>query len=305
MVQQLTVTAAQAGQRLDLLVAGKLPHASRAAVQRTIRAGRITVNDVAVKPRYLVRTGDRVTVDLPEEPAAVQIPPPVSLPIIYEDQHCVVINKPAGVLVHPAAAAAPAVTSWLTTRYPHLSGDPARPGVVHRLDQDTSGVLLLAKTSGAHEHFARQFKRHYANKEYQALVFGVPGGMEGRITKPLARSRRNPARRTVDSSGQPAITQWRRQEVFGQKFALLTVFPYTGRTHQIRVHLHALGHPVVGDSLYTFKRQKPPPGITRQLLHAAALTVTLPNGEKKTFRAPLPPDFVQVLNGLRGIRHQA
>jgi 23S rRNA pseudouridine1911/1915/1917 synthase len=145
-------------------------------------------------------------------------------------------------------------------------------------------------------------------KEYLALVFGVPGGTDGRVTRPLVRSRRNPSRRaavprteTNTLIGKPAITEWRLEKAFAKKYALLRVFPLTGRTHQIRVHLHHIGHPIVGDALYTFKRQKPPAGVPRQLLHAEKLTVMTSPGVRKTFTAPLPEDFQSVLDRLSGV----
>ncbi|MBI4022434.1 MAG: RluA family pseudouridine synthase [Candidatus Andersenbacteria bacterium] len=297
-----TVTPPQAGRRLDVVCREQVPMYSRGALQAAIKAGHITVNSQTHKPSYLVSPSDRLVLNLPAAPApAPEALPATSLPILYEDRDIVVIDKPPGVAVHGAPnSRAPTVTAWLRARYPNIQpvGDAARPGIVHRLDQDTSGVLVAAKTSAALEHLQQQFARRRVKKTYFALVYGVPTMAKGRLTRPLARSHRNPMRRAVDPSGQPAITEWQREKVFGKRYALLKVFPLTGRTHQIRVHLHFLGYPVVGDSLYAFKRQKPPPGVTRQLMHAAELTLTLPSGRRQTFTAPLPPDFTAVLNQL-------
>jgi 23S rRNA pseudouridine1911/1915/1917 synthase len=165
--------------------------------------------------------------------------------------------------------------------------------------------MILAKTAAAMQHYKQQFKKHYAKKEYLALVFGELNGNDGRINQAIIRSRRNPSRRTIVPktkahilSGKMAITEWRIEKALTKNYTLLRVYPLTGRTHQIRVHLHFIGHPIVGDHLYTFKRQQSPPGVKRQMLHAEKLTIKLPAGVRKSYRAPLPEDFVTVLQGL-------
>jgi len=268
-----------AGQRLDIFCVGKMLQYSRASIQKAIKAGHISVNSQAVKPRQTLKVGDNVQVNFdtpapsPETPAALP-----ALPILYEDKHIKVINKPAGVDAE------------------HI------PGRSHRLDKDTTGVLITAKSPDVLQSVQAQFKNRRVKKEYLALVFGRPGGQDGRINQPLTRSKNNPMRRAVARDretilqAKPAVTEWRMEKAVGEKLTLLRVFPLTGRTHQIRVHLHWLGFPVVGDKLYTFKRQKPPPGVTRQLLHAEKLTLTLPSGKRKTFTAPLPDDFTAAIN---------
>ncbi|MEK7557203.1 MAG: RluA family pseudouridine synthase, partial [Patescibacteria group bacterium] len=239
---------------------------------------------------------------------------PVEVPILYEDKDVVVINKPTGLEAHPSASTGQAstVSGWFGQRYPeaeHVGEEENRPGIVHRLDKETSGVMILAKTNTAYQHLKNEFKVRRAKKEYLALVFGIPTMKRGRVTRPLGRSPRNPLRRTIDAAGKPAITEWQierkiskqglaphRRGAPGAGFALLRLFPFTGRTHQLRAHLHFLGHPIVGDKLYTFKRQRPPQGVTRQLLHAEKLTLTLPSGKRKTFIAPLPDDFARAIN---------
>lgn len=300
-----TISPDEAGQRLDLFCVQQQPAASRSAVQRAIKDGTIVVNGEAVKPKYLLRAGDVVI--LPELSPATEptIPPAelsdISLPILYEDADVVVVNKPAGIAMHTGVGSAGAtVASWFAARYPAsatVGGDPIRPGIVHRLDKDTSGVIILAKTAAAHAFLSEQFAKRRARKEYAALVFGVPGSEDGRITQPLLRSRKNPLRRTIHPTGKPAITEWRR-DTHWQGYALLRLHPITGRMHQLRAHLHWLGYPIVGDRLYTIKRQSPPPGVTRHLLHAETLTVVLPNKQQKTFTAPLPDDFAQVVESL-------
>lgn len=298
-----TISDVDAGQRLDLFCVTQLSVYSRGAIQRAIKNGTIAVNGESVKPRRMLREGDIVTVRegafvVEEQQDAAPVVP--ELPIIHEDKDIVVIDKPAGIAVHPGQGqSSGTVADWFSGRYPEAQvGDPGRPGIVHRLDKETSGVLLLAKHQEALEHFKKQFKIHRARKEYLALVLGNPGESSGRITRPLARSKRNPLRRTVDPEGKPAVTEWQKEESLGG-YALLRVYPLTGRTHQIRVHLHFLGFPIVGDKLYVFKRKRPPAGVYRHLLHAEKLTVMNLKGKKKTFTAPLPSDFAEVLESLR------
>lgn len=328
----LTITSREAGQRLDVLAVSQVPTVSRAVLQRAIKAGSITVNGQVMKPRYLVKVDDVVLIQIPNDhPSAdgpmttTRITTPLPTPtILFEDKDIVVIDKPAGVTVHPGVGTPPGgtIADWFRARYPDITDagdDPTRLGIVHRLDKDTSGVLVLAKTHDAYQYLKHQWKKHHAKKEYLALVYGVPGESKGRINRPLVRSARNPMRRTVvasaggyghkkiilpargvlPDSARLAITEWRREEVFQGRYALLRVFPETGRTHQIRAHLHWLGFPIVGDNLYTFKRQRPPAGVTRHLLHAEALTLVMPNKDKKTFIAPLAKDFEHVLERLR------
>lgn len=292
-----------AGQRLDVWCVSRLPGQTRGAIQRAIKSGDITVNGEVVKPRYEVKTGDEVVIAIsepqtPDRPAATEH----TIPILYEDDNIVIVNKPAGIAVHPAAGTEEStISDWFAQRYPNAAtvGEVGRPGIVHRLDKDTSGVLVLAKTPAAYERLKEQFKRHRVRKEYLALVFGVPGEREGRIVRPIGRSPKNPQRRTVIESGKPAITEWKTERTFGNDYTLLRVFPLTGRTHQIRVHLHFLGFPIVGDALYVFKKQRPPVGTKRQLLHAEKITIQLLDGKKKVIEAPLAPDFVAVIEGLK------
>lgn len=301
MKKTFKVTIEEKGQRLDVFCVSQLPQFSRAFLQKAIKGGAITINSKQVKPGYTLRENDAVAISLKKERTTLEpvIPQEISIPIIYEDKEVVVINKPASLVVHPGAANEQAtVASWFINKYPDskdVGDDPNRPGIVHRLDKDTSGVLILAKTQEAFEHLKQQFKKHRVKKEYLTVVFGVPCAKEGRINQPLARSRRNPLRRAIDEEGKPAITEWQLDKKLSDKFALLKAFPLTGRTHQIRVHLHFLGHPIVGDTLYTFKRQRPPRGVKRQLLHAEKLTLALPSGKRKSFMVPLPQDFAKVL----------
>ncbi len=318
MEQQFVVTSQAAGQRLDLFCVAKLPGFSRAAIQKAIKAGQVTVNGVVGPGKKAVREGDTVSLRL----ASLAIDRPLSaeamggkaatltIPTLYEDREVVVINKPAGVIMY-SLTGEPTVATWFLKHYDGspfappaggaTAGEPSssvRPGIVHRLDKETSGVVVLAKTPEALQYLLKQFKERRPKKEYLALVFGVLGEKKGRITRDIARSKRNPMRRAVVDTGKDAITEWQLEEKLGD-FSLLRVWPLTGRMHQIRAHLHWLGFPVVGDALYTIRHKRLPAGTKRQLLHAEKLTVKLPSGAVKTFIAPLPEDFADVLRGLR------
>lgn len=302
MNETFTVTQEEAGQRLDVFVVSKVQGFSRAALQKAITAGQITINQEIVKPKQIVQPGQTVTIALQAKPVESTPQIPQDIPIIFEDKDILVINKPAGIAVHHGVGlSGGTVVDWLKSRYTDIKNvgeDSARPGIIHRLDKDTSGALLIAKTQKAYDHYKKQFQLRQAKKEYVALTFGVPGEAKGRIVRGLGRSKRNPLRRTVDPEGKEAITEWRKERIYQDRFALLRVYPLTGRTHQIRVHLHWLGFPIVGDHLYNFKRQKAPQGVRRQLLHAEKLTVVTPGDQKRTFEAPIAEDFQAVLDSL-------
>ena len=312
----LAVSEESSGQRLDVFCASAMPEFSRSAIQKAIKEEKILVNGVPAKPRQVVKTADTIQVDSMEAQASAEAlsHEELNIPIVHEDRDVVVINKPAGVAVHPGIGVrSETIAGWFAKRYPDAVGvgeDSDRPGIVHRLDKDTSGVMILVKNDHAYEHIKNQFKSRRVKKEYLALVFGVPGGKDGRITRPIARSRRNPMRRTVVDEKEltslklrrahkEAATEWQIEKKFGTSYALLRVLPFTGRMHQIRVHMHFLGYPIVGDQLYTFKRKKQPQGARRQMLHAEKLTISLPSGKTKTFMAPLPEDFQEVLEAIK------
>ncbi len=311
----LQINEDTAGQRLDVFCTTQMVGYSRSALQKAIKEGKVTVNGTPVKSRYILKSGDDIAIDIQAPIAVVQDPenvPVLKIPIIYEDRDVVVIDKPAGVAVHAGVGiVSGTIADWFKARYPDAKdvGEEGRAGIVHRLDKDTSGVMILAKNETAYIHLKNQFQMRHVRKEYLALVFGVPGGKDGRITRPLMRSRRNPMRRAVVDekdiatlklrrAHKEAATEWQVERKFGSSYALLRVLPFTGRMHQIRVHLHFLGYPIVGDHLYTFKRKKQPQGVKRQLLHAEKLTIELPNEKRKTFIAPLAEDFDEVVRTL-------
>ncbi len=301
MPELYTITDKEAGQRLDVFCTARMAGLSRAAIQRAITGEHILLNKLPARSKQVLKVGNTVSIDIPAADIKLPIAPEqeLAIPIMYEDRDVVVIDKPAGIAVHHGVGIrSNTIADWFLKRYPdakNIGELDGRAGIVHRLDKDTSGILILAKHEQAFEHLKKQFKDRKVKKEYLAFVFGSPGGADGRITRSIARSRRNPMRRAVDEDGKEAVTEWIAEKKFGKMYALLRVMPFTGRTHQIRVHLHFLGHPIVGDQLYAFKKKKQPRGVKRQLLHAERLTIMLPNEKLKTFVSPLPEDFARIV----------
>jgi 23S rRNA pseudouridine1911/1915/1917 synthase len=307
----LSVAAEAEGTRLDVfLLSAVPPGVSRARIQRAIKDGQVTVDQKQiVKPSSVLHTGQtiRVSPDVFTVPAAPTVvpDPTILLHILHEDPSLIVVDKPAGIPVHAGVRNEhPTLVDALIARYPALRDvgeDPLRPGIVHRLDKDTSGVLLVARTPELFLYLKRAFQARRVEKTYAALVRGVVTEDEGTIKLPLTRSTRNPLRRTVArrGEGKSAETSFRVRQRFAH-YTLLDVFPKTGRMHQIRVHLLHLGFPVAGDRLYG-KHAKDPslPPLRRQFLHASSISVTLPTGRLKTFTSPLPEDLESVLHTLR------
>lgn len=291
--------------RLDRFLAAHLADLSRAQVQMLIRTGRVAVNGRPSKPAYRVEPGDRISVLLPPEEEPAIRPEPIPLTVVYEDECLLAVDKPAGMVVHPAAGhTGGTLVNALLAYYPQLAdvGGPGRAGVVHRLDKDTSGLLLVAKVPEAHAALQRQFKRRQVRKTYLALVEGEVQPREGVIEVPVGRDQRQRKQMAAMRSGRPAVTQYRAVEYF-RGYTLLEVRPHTGRTHQIRVHLAWLGYPVVGDRVYGRRRQ--PLLGDRHFLHALELHFTHPvTREALTLTAPLPAELTGVLERLRGERRR-
>lgn len=290
-----------AGERLDRWLADQFPDTTRSQVQKWIREGRVLVDGGSVsKGGVKLEGGERVTVFKPPPEPALPQPESISLDVLYEDDQVLVVNKPAGLVVHPAPGhRSGTLVNALLAHYPELAqGDTERPGIVHRLDKDTSGVLVVAKNTAALEFLQRQFRRREVQKEYLALVHGHPDSTRGIIGAPIGRDPRHRQRLWVVPDGRPATTEFEVIERFAG-YTLLLVRPVTGRTHQIRVHLAAIGHPVVGDPVYGPRRSGRDLPLKRHFLHAWRLTLTLPDGRRMTFEAPLPPDLEETLAVLR------
>jgi len=322
----LTVDAADAGKRLDAVLATHVAALSRNRIQSLIKSGDVTVGGAKiVEPKFRVNEGDALTLTLPEpedpEPKGEDIP----ISVVFEDEHLIVIDKPAGLVVHPGAG------NWsgtLVNALIHHCGDSLsgiggvkRPGIVHRIDKDTSGLLVVAKTDQAHQGLAAQFADHGKTgpleRAYSALVWGAPSSLKGTINANLARSQANRQKiAVVKTSGRHAITHWQVRERFGApgKPALASLMECrleTGRTHQIRVHMAHIGHPLIGDDEYGsgFKtkanRLEDPlksiiRGFDRQALHAGLLAFEHPvSGKTLRFESPYPADFAKLLSGLQ------
>jgi 23S rRNA pseudouridine1911/1915/1917 synthase len=287
-----------ADQRLDRYLAQALPGVSRSHLQRLIRQGLVSLDGRAARPSTLVEPGMRVTVQLPSPPTPGIAPEPIALDIVYEDDDLLVVDKPAGMVVHPAAGhPSGTLVNALLAHCPALSvGEQGRPGIVHRLDRDTSGLIVVAKTTRALEHLRRQFKSRQVQKTYLALVHGHPPAAEGVIEAPVGRDPHHRQRMAVLAGGRPARTHFRRLAELGDH-CLVSLRLETGRTHQIRVHLAWLGIPVVGDRIYGERRNEL--GAPRQLLHAWRLSFDRPGGRGTIeLTAPLPADLQGILSRL-------
>ncbi len=289
-------------QRLDKFLAAQLPQHSRARLQGLIRSGQVLVNGKpAAKSGQLLQSGAVVEVRVPPAEAADLVPEKTQLDIIFENEDVIVVNKPAGMVVHPAAGHTRGTLIHAALGYaPEIEGvgGELRPGLVHRLDKDTSGLIILAKNERAQRELQEQFQSRAIDKSYIALVDGRPSTPSGRIEAPIGRDPRERKRMAVvrAAKGRAAISEYHILEEFTQH-TLLEVNPHTGRTHQIRVHLAFIGCPVVGDRVYG--RRSPSLPLARQFLHAARLGLRLPGETKmRYFEAPLPTDLQRVLDGL-------
>jgi 23S rRNA pseudouridine1911/1915/1917 synthase len=293
-----------AGVRLDRFLTQRGVLGTRSQVHRLIGDGYVRLGARAVKPGTALRAGERIVARrAPPAPTAVE-PAPIALDVLYEDDWLMAINKPAGLVVHPAPGHRQGtLVSALLHRWPILPAglDPSRLGIVHRLDKDTSGVLLIAKTAAALAELGRQFHDRETEKQYLALVWGVPRRASGTISEPIGRHPVHRQRMAVRPRGRSAVTRYEIVATWKQ-VALVRAYPETGRTHQIRVHLAALGHPVVADPLYARGHRGRQIDIDRQALHAEAIAFRHPGRfEPLRIAAPLAADFTNVLATLGGI----
>lgn len=295
--------------RLDKLVAAHVPDVSRSQAQRLIESGHVSVNGrVIVKPALVVAAEAQLSVEVPAPAPSTAIAEDIPLDIIYEDKDVIVVNKAAGMVVHPAVGhTSGTLVNAVLGHDPELEGvgDEARPGIVHRLDKDTSGLILIAKNDRAHRDLQAKFSDHRIQKTYLALVDGWPPTDTGRIEAAIGRDVNDRQRMAVvpAAKGRMAITEYKVLEHFENRgngrHSWVEVNLLTGRTHQIRVHFAYLRCPIVGDTVYG--HAKPSLPIRRQCLHAARLTLTLPGKRKPvTFEAPLPADIEHLFDFLRG-----
>ncbi len=282
------------GERLDSYLAQLRENLSRSYIQRLIRQGYVLVNGRTAKPSTRLALGDQVQINLPEATSQELVPEALPLNIVYQDEQVLVVDKPAGLTVHPGPGHSQGtLVNALLAHYPELKevGDPLRPGLVHRLDADTSGLMVVARTPLAYESLANQMRNRTVTKVYLALVRGHPKPQEGVIEAPIARHPRDRQRMGIVAEGRQAATHYLTTKLF-RGFALLEVRPHTGRTHQIRVHMAALGHPVAGDAKYGGRV----PFLKRQFLHAHRLGFQLPPTMTHVeFTSALPPDLEAAL----------
>jgi len=293
-------------ERLDKFLVTQLPDYSRSRLQGLITDGFVKVSgEQVVKSGWMVKTGDTVELIIPPTQSTDLVPEDIPLQVVFENKDLMVVDKPAGMVVHPAAGHSTGTLLHAALAHaPEMEGigGELRPGVVHRLDKDTSGLILMAKNDRAHRWLQDQFRLRKVVKIYLALVDGHPPTPTGRIEAPIGR---DPAHRKqmgvvpIDK-GRESETEYKTLESFSQ-YAFLEVHPLTGRTHQIRIHLAFIHCPIVGDTLYGHRHPTLP--ISRHFLHAARLTIQLPGESSlRTFSAPLPPELEQVLNSLRNVR---
>jgi 23S rRNA pseudouridine1911/1915/1917 synthase len=308
----LTVSEADSGERLDAFLTRSIEGWSRARLQRLIDDGEVLVNGGRAKSSYKLRTSDQIEVELTPAPSAEFTPENIPIDVVYEDEELIVVNKSAGLIVHPAAGVSSGtLANALAYHFQQLSqlSGKARPGIVHRLDKGTSGLLVVAKTETAHEHLADQFRAREVFKSYIALVHGRVD-RNGTIDQPIGRDPRNRTRMSVVRGGREAVSIFRIREAYG-RFTMLDVELKTGRTHQIRVHLSWLKHPVVGDEVYGGGRDKTVQEtrvraaigkLNRQFLHAERLGFRHPKtSEQLHFFAALPTELQKVLDLIRAV----
>ena len=299
--ERIALRVDTSGERVDKFLA-EHTLLSRSAIQRLAREGHVRVDGAPVQPAHKVRAGQELVVDVPAaEPDLVLRAEDIAVDVLYEDEDVVVVNKPAGLVVHPAHGhtTGTLVNAMLGRIASRTGRESGRPGIVHRLDKDTSGVMVIAKTDVAQLALSRQLQQRRFGKEYLALVWGDPGDAETVVEAPVERDSDDRRRMVVRASGREATTRFRRiasWDLGHGKVALVHARPLTGRTHQIRVHLAYAHFPIVGDPVYG--RRGDTSGLERQFLHAWRLTVRLPHAGERTFTAPLAPELSAYLASL-------
>jgi 23S rRNA pseudouridine1911/1915/1917 synthase len=309
MITEFTVTSGEQLKRLDVFLVNRERDISRSALQRLIELGRIRINDRIVKPSQKIKPGDKITMDVPKPEPLELKGEAIPLDVLFEDDHLLVLNKPAGIVVHPAPG------NWTGTlvnallHHFHTSGGTVstiggkeRPGLVHRLDKETSGVMVIAKTDQTHRALAAQFKQHTITRMYEALIYGVPKKGHGLIELAIGRDTKERKKFSARTARpKESVTEYRVDRRFGKIAAHVLLQPRTGRTHQLRVHLSALGHPILGDPTYGGRKVCAIEGaeIPRVMLHARTLGFRHPvTGEAREFSKPFPADMEEVVQAL-------
>ncbi|MBT5715859.1 MAG: RluA family pseudouridine synthase [Opitutae bacterium] len=287
--------------RVDKILAQAFPEKSRALIQKAIEQKKVRrVDGSSLESKTKIYSGDELIIDLERQETYSLMPKNIPLNILYEDDEILVINKASGMVVHPGDGTGDdTLVHSLLYHYPKglcPVGAPKRPGIVHRLDKETSGVMVVAKLESAHHFLVEQFAQRKTDKEYHALVQGFFSTIKGKIDQPIGRHPKNRVKMAVLEHGKPALTEWETINQFDQRFTLLRVKIHTGRTHQIRVHFSYLGHPLAGDSTYGAQKHA---SFNRVMLHAYSLSFMHPSShEKLTFYAEPPSDFQSSLNDI-------
>jgi len=310
---RFTVTSPESGERLDVFLARHLSELSRSRIRKLIDGGHVLLDDLPPKAGVLLRPGNTIIIDVPAPEPSGTIPEQIPLTILYEDAHLIVIDKPPHMVVHPAHGhSSGTLVNALLHHCRDLSGigGVTRPGIVHRLDKGTSGVMVAAKNDLSHHALARQFKDHTISRVYLAAVKGELGSDTGLIEKPLARHTKDRKRIGVREDGRRALTEYR---VIARRsgISLVKLSPGTGRTHQLRVHLSSIGHPILGDTTYGGSTRSLHRGagrggslaraLTRPALHALELHFDHPSsGERMAFESPPPEDLASLFQWIRG-----
>jgi len=315
----LTIEQKNINQRLDKFLVDfslnkeEFKNFSRGDFIRAIKDGFVRVNGEILKPSYRVNSVDKIEINIPEKSEKIIPNPKIKLDIIFENENFLIINKPAGIQIHPDFNEKEnTIVNGLIAHYPQIAelesneifSFQQRPGIVHRLDKETSGVLIIAKNKKTFLEFKKMFQEKTVHKKYLTLVYGIPEEKEGIIEKPLARTtnyrKQTIAGKKTKTKIRSAITHYKVLEKFKNNFSLTEASPKTGRTHQIRVHLSSIGHPIIGDKLYSKKIYPPFEKAPRHMLHAHEIEFTLFN-EKFHFTAPIPNDFQKVLEEIKNI----
>lgn len=312
MITEFRVTSGEQPKRLDVFLVNRERDISRSALQRLIELGRIRINDRVVKPSQKIKPGDKITMDVPKPEPLELKGEAIPLEVLFEDDYLLVLNKPAGIVVHPApgnwtGTLVNALLHHFETSGGTIStiGGKERPGLVHRLDKETSGVMVIAKTDRAHRHLAAQFKHHSITRVYEALIFGAPKKSRGLIELAIGRDTKERKKFSARSSRpKESVTEYAVDRRFGKVAAHIVLRPRTGRTHQLRVHLASIGHPILGDPTYGGRKVCTIDmiHIPRVMLHARTLGFQHPeSGTFQEYTRPAPPDMEEVMKALDGL----
>jgi 23S rRNA pseudouridine1911/1915/1917 synthase len=313
---QFMIESHDQGKRLDKFLCDKMPEYSRAVIQKMIKEKNILINTLETKPSYKIKSGDIIEIKPSVDKTDLSPDPSIKFEIIHDEKDFAIIAKPAGLVVYPGTKHnEKTLINGLLAIWPEIKNvgeDPLRPGIVHRLDKDTSGIMIIAKNNSTFEYFKDLFKSHEVKKTYLALVYGILKPRYGVINFSIRRSTTNPVKKVavkegvIDDNARPALTRFTVVQYLsdsaGNEYTLVEAMPETGRMHQIRVHFAALGHNIIGDKIYTPNKTQKIVPLKSHFLHAASLIFTSPQGNNLKFSSPLPKELSDFLASLHDIR---